>query len=100
MYLMRSNLNVAALKQAVGLAVADFLVRSKNSSNVVTLLRALPSVGSPISEIHSVRPEQKLQNDAEYPKHEDHAHPPDLNHKKIVSSCPSMSPCGQNIQMR
>ena len=47
-------------------------VWSKNSSNVVTLLRALPSVGSPITEIHSVRPEQKLQNDTEYPKHEDH----------------------------
>src|SRR5215471_2311167 len=45
---------------------------SKNSSHVVTLLRALPLVGSPITESHSVRPEQKLQNDTEYCKYEDH----------------------------
>jgi hypothetical protein len=43
-------------------------------------------MGSPITEIHSVRPEQKQQNDTEYPKDEDHfpsarSHP----NKKIVS---------------
>ena len=47
-------------------------------------------MGSPITEIHSVRPEQKLQNDAEYPNTKITSHPPDLTHKKIVSCCPSI----------
>jgi hypothetical protein len=52
---------------------------------------ALPLVGSPITEIHIVRPKQKLQNDTESPntKIASH-HPPKLTHKKIVSCCPSI----------
>jgi hypothetical protein len=35
-----------------------------------------------------VRPEKKLQDDTEYPNTKITSHPPDLTHKKIVSSCP------------
>ena len=45
---------------------------------------------SAIAPTYNLRPEQKLQNHTEYPKHEDQSHRPELTQNHIVGPDPSI----------